>query len=345
MKILLIYDNSGPKYHRCILPIVYMPGVEFVNSQILTEELCDGIDILFFNRIITNHTIESVLRLRDKYGFKIVVDFDDDWHLTPDHYLYNIYQETKASEIMQQWVVESDAVTVTHDRLAQKVYPLNKNVHVLPNAIPKEGQFLAKKIPSDVTRLFWAGGVTHAKDIELLRGPVQRFSGLPVQMVMGGYSKNSTEHQRMASAYTNGGKLPHDLIESLPVNDYYYAYSKCDIALIPLKDTVFNQNKSNLKILEAANVGANVIVSNVHPYKDFPHVNYVDTASDWFKWVKWLLGNKEAAIEQSILLQNYVDETFNFGKINKKRYEIFESLCNHTTNPASKVSETSTTPG
>lgn len=283
------------------------------------------IDILYFNRLIPGCAIAQVLAWRKAYGFKIVVDFDDHWILEPDHYLYEHYKQQKLSLYMIAWLDEADAVTVTHERLANDVIPVNSNVHVLPNAIPKDGQFLAKKQPSELTRLFWAGGITHAKDIELLKYPVRKLKDLPIQMVMGGFSKNSV-YYKMRNDFTNYGKLPNELLQGLPVKDYYYMYSKCDISLIPLTETVFNSHKSNLKILEAANIGANVVVSNVHPYKDVPYVNYVDTSEDWERHVRWLIANPEEAREQAANLQQYCDERFNFETINKTRKEILLKL-------------------
>lgn len=341
MKILIIYDNSAPKYHRLLLPLVYMPGVEIITTQQITEALVQDIDILYFNRLIPGCAIAQVLAWRKAYGFKIVVDFDDHWILEPDHYLYEHYKQQKLSLYMIAWLDEADAVTVTHERLANDVIPVNSNVHVLPNAIPKDGQFLAKKQPSELTRLFWAGGITHAKDIELLKYPVRKLKDLPIQMVMGGFSKNSF-YYKMRNDFTNYGKLPNELLQGLPVKDYYYMYSKCDISLIPLTETVFNSHKSNLKILEAANIGANVVVSNVHPYKDVPYVNYVDTSEDWERHVRWLIANPEEAREQAANLQQYCNERFNFEVINKTRKEI---LCSLITDKASKDSETITTPG
>lgn len=330
MKILVLYDHSGPKYHRCLLPCFLMPGVELKVSNELTDEQCEGVDIVFFNRVITNNRIMDVEALREKHGFKLVVDFDDHWQLGPDHILYDMYQYTQADLFMIEYLKLADAVTVTHERLAAEALVYNKNVHILPNAIPKWGQFDIQKVPSEVTRLFWAGGVTHEKDIELLKGPVKRFSGLPVKMVMGGWVDNP-QYKRMASAFTNGGRLPNELFKSNPVQEYYQAYAHCDIALIPLTDTKFNQNKSNLKILEAANIGANVIVSNVHPYKDIPGVLYVNSSADWYRHVKQLTESGSVRQYLTEQLTEYVDKYFNFDRINAERRQIFVSLCRQKT--------------
>lgn len=327
MKILAIYDHSGPKYHRILMPIM-LSGEEYLLRGIITEDDVKDIDILFFNRHIPGVSIQRVLDWREKYGFSIIVDFDDHWYLGPDHYLYEQYKKFRVSEFMEAWIKESDAVFVTHERLFHDVFPLNPNVYILPNAIPKVDQFVCKKVPSDFTRVFWAGGVTHKKDIALLRQPVKRICSPAVQFVMAGYVAKNPEWAAMASAFTNGGRFNHELTESLPVESYYYAYSKCDIAMIPLVETKFNTYKSNLKILEAANIGAPVVVSRVHPYLGFPEelVNYVSSQGDWYKQVKKLLAAPGQARCQGDLLHKYCNEHFNFDKINEVRKNIFYEL-------------------
>lgn len=324
MKALALYDHSGPKYHRILLP-VYLMGIEFTLTQRVAEDQVKDIDILFFNRLVPNTSIQKILDWRDQYGFSIIVDFDDHWLLGPDHYLYEAYRNYNIHEFMEAWIKEADAVFVTHERLYHEVFALNKNCHILPNAIPEFDQFLCQKVPSDFTRIFWAGGVTHKKDIALLRQPIKRIQSPAIQFVMAGYVAKNQEWKAMSSAFTNGGRFNNELIEALPVDSYYYAYSKCDIALIPLLETKFNSYKSNLKILEAANIGSPVVVSRVHPYLDFPEdlVNYVDRQGDWAKQVKKLLQAPGQAKFQGEKLQEYCQEKFNFRLINEKRKQIF----------------------
>jgi glycosyltransferase involved in cell wall biosynthesis len=346
LKILALYDSSGPKFHRVLLPVHLMDGVEFTLTQRVTEEQVKDIDILFFNRLIPGTKIQTILDWRDKYGFSIVIDFDDHWKLGPDHYLSRVYDHYNISAFMEAWINEADVVTVTHERLYSEVFPLNKNVHILPNAIPEFDQFLCKKIPSDFTRIFWAGGVTHKKDIALLREPIKRICTPAIQFVMAGYVAKNPEWAAMASAFTNGGRFNNELIEALPVESYYFSYSKCDIALIPLLETKFNSYKSNLKILEAANIGSPVVVSRVHPYLDFPEelVNYVDKQGDWVKQVKKLIQAPGQAKFQGEKLREYCKDKFNFRVINQKRKEIFQSLIKSKNESTATHRESSTLP-
>jgi len=327
LKILAIYDHSGPKYHRILLP-THLMSVEFTLTQKVTEDQVKDIDILFFNRLLAGTQIQMVLDWREKYGFSIVVDFDDHWYLGPDHFLYKAYKEHRVSEVMEAWITEADAVFVTHERLFHDVFTLNQNVHILPNAIPEFDQFLCKKIPSDFTRIFWAGGVTHKKDISLLKNPIKRIQTPAVQFVMAGFVAKNPEWTAMASAFTCGGKFNHEIIEALPVDSYYFSYAKCDLALIPLVETKFNSYKSNLKILEAANISSPVVVSRVHPYLGFPEelVNYVDRQGDWYSQVKKLLQAPGQAKYQGEKLREYCRENFNFERINQQRKQIFYDL-------------------
>jgi hypothetical protein len=303
-----------------------MEGVELIVNNKLVEEQLEGVDVLFTNRFVNGLTIKDILRLRLSYGFKIVIDNDDHWELDPHHILYKTYEEHGVRQAIQRFVEIADVCMVTHERLYDETIKLNPNCHILPNAIPRFDQFDITRTESEFTRLFYAGSETHVKDVELLRNPVKRFDFKNTEMVLGGYVKDHPRLTQMATAYTNGGKLRHRVIEYLPVQEYYRAYILCDIGLIPLIDSKFNQHKSNLKILEAANVSAPVVVSKVNPYLGFPEdvVNYVTGQGDWYRHVKTLVNDPAMAKDQGVRLKDYCDEHFNFHKINKERKQILE---------------------
>ena len=49
----------------------------------------------------------------------------------------------------------------------------------------------------------------------------------------------------------NDNNLPYRRIWTKPVNTYATNYNKFDVSLAPLVDSVFNHNKSQLKVVEA----------------------------------------------------------------------------------------------
>lgn len=332
MKILGIYDHSGPKYHRIMLPLALMDEAQYELAGGIQEEIVKDIDIIFFNRMIGKVSLNQLLTLRTKYGFKLICDLDDHWNLDPSHLLYHQYKHFSTSEIIEACIKESDCILVTHERLYNEVLKINTNVHIVPNAIPKAGQFLFKKIKEDKIRLFWAGGITHKKDLDILRNPARRINTPSVKWVMGGYQQNhkeahvNEEWRWMAKIFNQGGSFDCELIEAIPVETYYGCYSKCDISLVPLVDNSFNCYKSNLKILEAANIAAPVIVSRVNPYLGFPEhlINYVSKQSDWYLHTANLIRNPVFLKEQGEQLKEHCDINYNFDRINELRKQIFE---------------------
>lgn len=349
MRIIAIIDNSGPKAHRIKWPMMMMDNVEYEFFSKIQEENVRDCDVLFFNRLIPGITLNQLLTLREKYGFKMICDLDDHWRLDPSHLLYEQYKHFETTEIITEYIKVSDLILVTHERLYKEVLPLNKNVHIIPNAIPKSGQFLFPKQQDEKVRLFWSGSVTHRIDLELLRNPLKRFKGRNVKMVIGGYLKKEENEQqvvkigkksyymydrpeweKMLSIVKDSG-IDLDVIEFLPVDKYYGVYSKCDISLIPLVKNSFNPFKSNLKILESANIGAPVVVSRVDPYLGFPErfVNYVARQGDWFELINNLVGNESMRIEQGLELQEYCDRVYNFESINEHRRQILYDTGKH----------------
>lgn len=304
-----------------------MEDIEVLVKYYVKEEDLQWSDIVFFNRMMP-HDLDEILRLRKKHSFKLVCDFDDHYKLDKDHYLTDHYNKFDISKTLERWIRVSDCITVTHERLLRVMQPLNKNIHILPNAIAKTDQFLVKKVADEFTRLFWAGSPTHKRDLQLMRRAFELIDKTTVKFIMGGFNKAEAEWTDMANLYTNNGRWPHQVIDHLGVHEYYKMYALCDIALVPLVDNEFNRNKSNLKVLEAGNIEAPVIVSRVDPYLGFPEsiVNYVDGNNTFYSQITRLLKNKGLCKEQGVELRNYCDKHYNFLKINKERKQIFDHV-------------------
>ena len=335
MNVIGLYDEFGPSYHRIYVPLHTMKGL---NKCLITNHLTEarieaGCDVIYVNRVFPANELKQVLEWRKKYGFKIVVDMDDHFKLDASHIAYDHYKKHNLSNLILNCIIEADAITCTHERLGHDLEAYNRNVWVIPNAIPKWGQFDIQRTYSDKVRLFWAGSITHEHDIAILRNPMKRLAGSNLKnkifTVLGGYHKDEPIWQRMVHCFTAGLRIPGNIQEGRKVQDYYSMYQYADICLIPLVKSTFNSNKSNLKILEAANLGIPVIVSHVDPYLGFPTdlVNYVYWQSDWFYHIKKLVENPEWRIEQGLRLQEYCRKNYDYDYINFHRYKLFESLC------------------
>lgn len=330
MKILsLSLKSSGCGYHRVMLPTLLMPKEKGRITNTLTDGIWDECwDIVSINR---TWDFDDLIELKKVYKFKLVVDVDDYWILDHHHLMYDGYNFGNFASRVIKHFKAADLVTVTHDRLADMVRPYNPNVVITPNAIPYgEGHFTTHKIQSDKVRFFWAGGITHEPDLRLLKQPLSVFDK-DVQMILGGYSdSNYTEQEhwgKMLNYFTDNQRLDFKIIRGKEPFDYYTMFEEGDVMLIPLQKTMFNQYKSNLKILEAAGKKMPVIVSAVHPYLGFPEdvVNYVRKPSDWIKHMNNLM-NEDVRNEQGERLFEYCKTHYNFKEINELRKQSYECL-------------------
>jgi glycosyltransferase involved in cell wall biosynthesis len=312
----LINKNSGPGFHRIHMPLLLMPDTDVYITNAVKEEDFEAKQptTVYYNRIIS----DNILALQSKYHFRIAVDVDDYWELDPGHILYEYHMANRMPEHHIKHIRLADVVTTTHERLAEEIYKINRNVVVVPNAIPTHPYFPRFRIPNVTgrSRIFWQGSVTHGKDIELLHGPFKKLDKNKFQTVIAGYMDGEPEWDKMVSFFTRGLTIPGMVLPGASVDKYYQHYRHADICVCPLRDNKFNAMKSNLKVLEAAHMGLPVIASNVHPYKNIPGIMYVSRQQDW---IYWLLKNKTRWKEHAKALWEWCNENHDFDTINETR--------------------------
>jgi len=126
-----------------------------------------------------------------------------------------------------------------------------------------------------------------------------------------------------------------------PVTSYAKNYSKFDVSLAPIKNHIFNRVKSQLKVIEAGFYKKAIIASNIGPYTvDLKHAlnngNFTDgnallvdenrNHSDWFKFIKKLLDNRNFVVDLGERLYETVKDTYDLNVVTKNRAEFYKSL-------------------
>jgi len=331
MKILAITSaNSGVGYHRLMMPLVHMQKDYLLITDTINDEVLEkGFNLVIINRIVTGLSVEQLIEWKNKYGFKLIVDNDDHWDLPVTHILYDRYRLNDISNKIIEYIKIADLCTCTHERLADEIYTYNKNVHILPNALPYgDEQFIDRKTESDKVRLFWSGSGTHEHDIKIVSNPFKRLIGdSKIKLVISGYNENEKDvWNKIVHYFSAGNKLDITVYKYDQVTRYMASYIESDISIIPLVDNKFNSMKSNLKVLETASKKNPAIVSNVHPYKGLP-VLYVNKQSDWVKHIKELTNDPGYRAEVGNNLYEYCNTNYNFKQINERRYSIYNQLC------------------
>ena len=275
---------------------------------------------------------------------------------------------------------------------ADEMSKLNKNTHVIPNAInTDEKQYQSNVEKSDRVRIGWLGGSSHIKDLEILRGVINKFKsdGLldKVQFVLCGYDlrgtmtvidkKTGEQKQRpikpkesvwyqYEKIFTDDYKVvsedyknfllqfenkeydkvmdePYRRVWTKPITSYASNYNLFDISLAPLKESVFNKVKSQLKVIESgfhkkAFVGQDfgpyqIDISNA--YEKGGEINEtgngilipsVKNHKQWYSHLKKLVLNPELITTLGNNLYDSVNGRYDMKSVCKDRRDLYMKL-------------------
>lgn len=313
--------NSSCDYHRVAMPL-YDSKPEFHPKQ----------DIMVFNRMYSGGM--EVIHQMKQDGIKIVVDWDDYFELEPDHYLYPAFQRWGFTPAALAFLRMADVVTVTTELLAAKLRPFHKNIVVIRNALPfDQQQFTLSCDKTSSTPIIWAGGASHAKDLNIISGSVGDNSLLSIagyedisEVAKGSPKEAGAKEWAKVKASFPGANLVPAVKD---IKNYMQVYDGHSFAVAPLVLNGFNQCKSNLKILEAGAKGIPIICSKVLPYYnpiDEAFVSYADKTWEWEQEIKRYLNNPSYREDRGAALAEHVRLHYSLDDANELRRQVYESL-------------------
>jgi len=202
IKVLVVpSDRTGVSYFRSTKPHIVLEELypdEFrvdieYEPKLDNDEWLKQYDLIHFHRTLgpydkVKETIDRIHSL----GIVTIMDIDDYWAPGPHHPAYLIIKNNEVDKKIVANLKAAGNVTTTTSVYAKEISRLNRNVHILPNAIdPREKQFTPKKVESDRIRIGWLGGSSHLHDLEILKGVVGRLKSDKlldkVQFVLCGY--------------------------------------------------------------------------------------------------------------------------------------------------------------
>jgi len=188
-------DRSGVGKFRSVEPHIFLQNkypddfhvdIDY-EPKINDDNYWKQYDIVHFHRQIGKDFLKSpmIIEKLNKMGIVTIMDLDDYWLPGPEHPAHSLVKQEKIDQHIKNNLKVAGHVTTTTSVYADLIKKLNPNVYVLPNSInPDESQFKAETLPSDKLRFGWLGGSSHLKDLELLKGTVNKLSSMKDQFEM-----------------------------------------------------------------------------------------------------------------------------------------------------------------
>ncbi|NYT83424.1 hypothetical protein H0A70_18235 [Alcaligenaceae bacterium] len=278
------YDKKpyGCSVIRLLQPLGYHKRASPYQVSKGTSAPKSGTDIAIIERLWRPGTHPKsaqalITQLREQ-GARIIYTLDDD--------LLALDLPPMSKNAIRLFAREADGVVVSTEPLAERMRALNPNTAVLHNQIDDKlfGPSREPKAASDTVVMGYMGTPTHLHDLLDILGPLRRVL------------KRHAGRLRLELVGVSDQRDVLNLFDGLPVTmlppDGHVAYSDFirwmkqnlhwDFAIAPLRDTRFNQCKSDLKYLDYGALSIPGIFSAVPPYRDTiqPGVNGLLAGSD-----------------------------------------------------------------
>lgn len=252
---------------------------DFVHGSKICEDTCERADIIFIQRNLFGWVIPAVFKWKAK-GKKIVVDFDDAYHLMPEHYRsYNFWHKGtyldgsgKPKSLgfhplfdIHTMVAHVDAITSPSYNLLNYWSPYNKNLYWFPNLYDSETLVVRDKIEKSGYKIIgWGGGDSHLdswKDSNIVPAIRNICSDDPsVRLMLCGGSH---------PIYALFKDIPADQLivyPWMPVKDWATYIDMFDVGVAPLSGP-YDDARSWIKVLELMVMKKSWVASDRVPYR------------------------------------------------------------------------------
>jgi glycosyltransferase involved in cell wall biosynthesis len=301
---------SGVSYYRQLRPFqelgwevdFWQPPVASEKQLLTTMDLkIQKYDLVLTKQLDNAMAIQIILAVCDAQNKPLIIDFDD--HLLTDDgkiaFRKQSYPgESEARSLVEVYIQNCTAVTVSVPGLVDVYKKYNKNVFVVPNLCYEKDWKEPKTIHADKRpTIGWFGTSSHQIDHEVIEGAMKRVIEKYPDVVFSSVGHYNPEQIKFLPRHNWALAEPITYWDDGKVSwPKYLAEQGYDIGLAPLIDSQTNQNRSLCKWFEYTMTDTPVIASNIGPYRDLHHQEdalLCVTEDDWVENINTLLEHPE----------------------------------------------------
>lgn len=266
-------DNAGPSWYRLRVPFdeLSRQGYDATVDTTMPDWVLEEADVIVGQRVSQPGATERWRKLAaGKYPRRplMVFEIDDDlWNIDPWNYpaLAFYGSNPELLDNLIACVKLADVCTVSTPALADVVREFNPNVVIVPNQLPDSAYTSGHcKEPPHTDNPFlvgWAGGASHTRDVAEAVPGVRTFFKRHDNVA---FHNIGSPFGMLRKAV---GVRPFEQTRWLQDVPSYYRALDFHVGLAPLRPSVFNQSKSEVKFLEYAARRIPTVASHVGPYE------------------------------------------------------------------------------
>lgn len=277
-------DFQGCGYIRVVFPSLLLNQYRYKRFQFMS--VFDSVykddpnyyrhfSFIKFQRTATKRQYENVIKRMHSRGIPFFYELDDLLTNIPEwNYAHGYYSELE--KYIEEIMKLSNGMTVSTNKLKEVYSKWNDNIVVIPNKLPKFlwGDIYPKHMNEPRKKnpvILWAGSQNHFSLPHLKRDGIEG----------GDFGKELIEFIKKTTDIYDWvliGACPMELDDykdKITVHSWrtileYPRFIKSiepDICIAPLEPGIFNECKSDIKVLEYITIGAAGVYSDIEPYK------------------------------------------------------------------------------
>lgn len=278
-------DLEGSGQYRVVQPLEALRLAAQVEGtyygQLLTPVDMERIspDVVILQRRIGDQALAQIERMRRFSGAFRIYELDDYLPNLPFKSVHRQHMPDDIKRSLRRAAALVDRMVVSTPALANALEKLHADIHVVENRLdPRTWQGVrpARRLPPGKPRVGWAGGASHAGDLEMIADVVESLATEVDWIFMG----MCPDRLRPYVAEIHPG---------VPFDRYPQALAalQLDLAVAPLEDNLFNRCKSNLRLLEYGACGYPVVASDLLPYQNsLPVTRVKNRYRDWVSAIR-----------------------------------------------------------
>ncbi len=297
-------DAMGCGHYRIIQPLDALSGAGLIDGALFGRFLTMpelerfSPDVIVLQRQVSDHQVENMRRMKAFSGAFKVYELDD---YLPNLPLKSVHRGQMPKDILRsirKGLAYVDRFVVSTEPLAEAFSGLHEDIRVVHNRLdPRwwlglQGRRRRARKP----RVGWGGGVSHTGDLELIADVVKELTH-EVEWVFFGMCPDKLR------------PYIHEFHLGVAIEEYpaKLASMDLDLALAPVEQNLFNECKSNLRLLEYGACGFPVVCSDLVCYRgDLPVTRVKNRFRDWVEAIRMHLSDLDETARQGDRLREAV---------------------------------------
>ena len=302
-------NSTAVGHYRVIAPLAELEAAGRVISRVAHESPSImeierlAPDTIVLQGRYSEGSAGDILRMKKYSGALRIFELDDYIVSAPKKNALARNMPVNTEQMLREGIGLCDRVVVTTQPLADALSSMHSDIRVVPNMLSPDpwATLTSHRRTSSKPRVGWGGGASHTGDLEIIADVVRELAN-EVEWVFFGMCPDELR------------PYIHEFHSTISLQSYPFklASLNLDLALAPLEFHIFNDCKSNLRLLEYGACGYPVICTDTEAYRGhLPCTRvYSNSTDEWLQAIRMHLADPDASYRMGDELREAVHRDF-----------------------------------